>query len=180
MDLNVEKEVKKAIKGNQGAFENLILFYQEMMYRVAKTILSRDEDCADAIQETILKAYEKLDTLREPKFYKTWLIRILMNECYQMIRSRKKVVSMKEWVEPAATEEGFVKVEITEVLQQLPLDQRELLQFFHIEDISIRDLAMLYGVPENTIKTRLRRSREKVKEILIKEDDFRWKNGKTK
>ncbi|MCD8510041.1 MAG: sigma-70 family RNA polymerase sigma factor [Bacillus sp. (in: Bacteria)] len=156
--MNVEKEVKKAIKGNQTAFQNLILFYQEVMYRVAKTILSRDVDCADAIQETILKAYEKIDTLREPKYFKTWLIRILMNQCYQIIRSRKKVVSMEEWVEPASTEDGFMKVEITEILQQLPLEQRELLQFFHIEDISIHDLAIFYGVPENTIKTRLSKS----------------------
>ena len=172
--------MKKAVKGNRASFENLIVFNQVLMYRVAKSILSNDADCADAIQETILKAYQAIATLREPNYFKTWLIRILMNESYQILRQRNKIVSMDEWVEPSAVESGFEKVEITELLLKLPIEQRELLQLFHIDDLSIHDLAILYEAPENTIKTRLRRAREKVRDIFAKEDDSKWKNGKTK
>ncbi|MDG5788545.1 sigma-70 family RNA polymerase sigma factor [Evansella sp. AB-P1] len=178
--MDIQKEVKKAKKGHRGAFEKLVLYYQVMMYRVAKTILSRDEDCADAIQETILKAYEKISTLREPKYFKSWLIRILMNECYQIGRQRKRVVSIEEWVEPSSLDSGYEKIEVTELLHKLPSEQRELLQFYHIEDISIYDLSVIYEVPENTIKTRLRRARENVRDIFQKEDDSKWINGKIK
>ncbi|WP_078554347.1 sigma-70 family RNA polymerase sigma factor [Bacillus alkalicellulosilyticus] len=178
--MDIQKEVKRAIKGNSTSFEKLIVSHQVVMYRVAKTILSRDEDCADAIQETILKAYENITTLREPKYFKTWLIRILMNESYQILKQRKKVITIEEWEEPRSLDDNFQKIEVTELLHALPVEQRDLLQLFHIEDISIHDLASLYEVPENTIKTRLRRARERVKEILIKEDNSKWKNGKIK
>ena len=59
----------------------LILSSQETMYRVAKTLLRQDADCADAIQEAIVKAFSGLHTLRSDRSAKTWLIRILINEC---------------------------------------------------------------------------------------------------
>ncbi len=61
-----------------------------MMYHVAKTLLYRDADCADAIQETIVKAFSKLHTLKSDAYAKTWLTRILINECYTVIRKEKE------------------------------------------------------------------------------------------
>ncbi|ADU32088.1 RNA polymerase sigma factor [Evansella cellulosilytica] len=176
------KEVKKARKGNAAAFERLIIEHQVMMYRVAKTILPKDEDCADAIQETILKAYEKLPTLREPAYFKTWLMRILMNESYQILRQRKKIVVLEEWGEQSSDDVGYEKIEIMELLETLPEEQCQLLKLFYIEGFSIEDLASIYKVPENTIKTRLRRAREKMRTIMTKEKEEKttWKNGKTK
>lgn len=63
----------------------LILNSERQLYSTAKTILFRDEDCADAIQETIVKAFSKIETLRNDKYAKTWLMRILMNECYTLL-----------------------------------------------------------------------------------------------
>ena len=60
----------------------LIIASEDMMYHVAKTLLYRDADCADAIQETIVKAFSKLHTLKSDVYAKTWLTRILINECY--------------------------------------------------------------------------------------------------
>nr|WP_276316266.1 sigma factor [Paenibacillus artemisiicola] len=54
-----------------------------VMYQVAKTILKRDADCEDAIQEAIIRSFEKIQTLREATYFKTWLLRILINECNQ-------------------------------------------------------------------------------------------------
>ncbi|MFD1637505.1 sigma-70 family RNA polymerase sigma factor [Evansella tamaricis] len=171
------KEVKKAKKGSTPAFERLINAHQVIMYRVARTILSREEDCADAIQESIIKSFEKLRTLREPAYFKTWLIRIVMNECYQILRHKKKLVSIAEWIEPGTVETGFDKIELDELLHILPDEQQHLLKMFYIEDISIHDLAIIYDSPENTIKTRLRRAREKLKEVMTQEGISQWKNG---
>ena len=62
---------------------------EAMLYHVAKSILKNDADCCDAVQETLLKAYEKLDTLKKEKFFRTWITRILINECNGIIRKRK-------------------------------------------------------------------------------------------
>ncbi|RDW19356.1 sigma-70 family RNA polymerase sigma factor [Oceanobacillus chungangensis] len=177
--MRIVKEVKKAQKGNVTSFEKLIAAHNVIMYRVAKTILSRDEDCADAIQESILKAFQNIRTLREPAYFKTWLCRIIINECNQIHRQRKNLVSMEDWVEPSSEESGYYQIEMEDLLNALPVEQAQLLKMFHIEDISIHDLALIFEVPENTVKTRLLRAREKMRDLLLKkEEGFRWTDGK--
>ncbi|MFA9555753.1 sigma-70 family RNA polymerase sigma factor [Evansella sp. AB-rgal1] len=178
--MNISKEVKRAQRGKVSSFEKLVTSHQLILYRIARTILSRNEDCADAIQETIVKAFEKLSSLREPQYFKTWIIRILMNECYQIVRKRKNIVPFEDWKETSSLEKGYESIEVEELLSVLPHEQQELIKLYHIEDISIQDLSSIYEVPENTVKTRLRRAREKMREILEQEDEVQWKNGKIK
>ena len=71
-------------------FGNLILENERQLYRIAKSILRSDEDCADAAQEAVMKAFEKLHTLRDDRYAKTWLIRILINECFRMADKQKR------------------------------------------------------------------------------------------
>ena len=68
------------------ALGELILSSERQLYATAKTILSDDQDCADAIQESIVKAFSKIDTLKKDRYAKTWLMRILINECYNIAR----------------------------------------------------------------------------------------------
>ena len=75
----------------------LIVASEDAMYHVAKTLLYNDADCADAIQEAIVKAFSKLDTLKNDVYAKTWLMRILINECYGVMRREKRVVSLEEY-----------------------------------------------------------------------------------
>lgn len=176
MDLN--RDVKKAIKGNRSSFEKLILAHKLIMYRVSRTILSQDEDCADAIQEALLKAFQNIHTLREPRYFKTWLIRILLNECYQLHRKRKNLISIDELLEPISQENGYEKIEIEQLLDVLPSEEKQLLKLFYIEDLSIHDLALILDIPENTVKTKLRRAREKMQKTLAMDEEVTtWKNG---
>ena len=75
---------------------NLILDSERQLYSTAKTILFSDQDCADAIQETIVKAFSKIDTLKNDKYARTWLIRILINECYNLVRKSSKFISFED------------------------------------------------------------------------------------
>ena len=68
---------------------DLIISSQEEMYRIAKTILYNDDDCADAISETIVRAFSKIVSLKKDTFAKTWLIRILINECFNVHRMQR-------------------------------------------------------------------------------------------
>ena len=73
----------------------LILASEDSMYHVAKSLLYNDADCQDAIQETIAKAFDKIGTLKQDTYAKTWLLRILINECYGIMRKEKKIISLK-------------------------------------------------------------------------------------
>ena len=76
----------------------LIIDGTDDFYRVAKSILKEDADCQDAVQEAVSKAFAKIDTLREKKYAKTWFIRILLNECYRMLRQRKREAAYHEQI----------------------------------------------------------------------------------
>ena len=86
----MENLVKKAKSGDSGAFAQLIRMNTQSMYKVAWAYLKNDEDVADAIQETIITCYENIDRLKEPKYFKTWLIRILINKCNDILRAGKR------------------------------------------------------------------------------------------
>ena len=90
----MEKLVKKAKKGDAEAFIALMEQNRQSMIRIAFAYLGNEEDVADAMQETILSAFEKLDTLRRAEYFRTWLIRILINQCIAMRRHRSRTVPM--------------------------------------------------------------------------------------
>lgn len=85
---------------------SLILASEDSLYHVAKTLLREDADCADAIQEAIVCAFAKLHTLRRDEYAKTWLTRILINECYDILRNQKRLVSIEEYAVPDREETG--------------------------------------------------------------------------
>ena len=82
--------IKKAIYGDTDAFLELMDVNSLAMYKVAKGILGNDDDVADAVQNTILTCFEKLNTLKKPRYFKTWMIRILINECNKILSHYKK------------------------------------------------------------------------------------------
>ena len=81
---------------NKEQFTAEVLKAEKSLYHIAKSILKNDEDCADAMQNAILSAYQKLHTLKNEVYFKTWITRILINESYQLIRERKKQVSYED------------------------------------------------------------------------------------
>lgn len=146
---------------------NLILASEDTMYRVAKTLLHEDADCADAIQEAIVKAFTKIDTLREPAYAKTWLIRILMNECYALMRKNRHTISLEEqeW-NPPTSEEAHDYSDLYEAISSLPKDTAITVTLYYLEGYSIREVAELLDSNESTIKSRLSRARKKLRSVL--------------
>ncbi|EJQ97693.1 sigma-70 family RNA polymerase sigma factor [Bacillus cereus MC118] len=90
MIVKEETDVSLAKKGNHEAFMTLIHTEKVKMYRIAKAMLRDETNIEDAMQATILKAYENIKKLKKEEFFQTWLIRILINECNNIIRSYKK------------------------------------------------------------------------------------------
>lgn len=122
-----EKDVMKAANGDREAFIRIINDCRLTLYRISKTKLYSDHDCADAIQETILKAYKSIHALRKAKYFKSWIIRILLNECNNLLRSRQKhqYVEKKDDNHFAKTNPNLsLTLEIQELLYELTEELR--------------------------------------------------------
>ena len=88
--------VKKAMRGDKEAFIALMDKHSDAMLRIAHGYLSQEADIADAMQDTILDAYEHLSSLKEPRYFKTWLIRILLNNCNHIYNKTKNYIPLEE------------------------------------------------------------------------------------
>lgn len=80
-------------------FSTRVLEIESSLYHVSKGILINETDCEDVVQSAILKAFVKRNSLREVNYFKTWLTRILINECYQLLRSQRQEVSYEDYLQ---------------------------------------------------------------------------------
>lgn len=161
----IEKLVRRAQDGDKNAFVSLIEAQKLSMSRAAMAILHNEEDAADAVAETVLTVFTRLCTLREAKYFKTWMTRILICNCYDILRERRRSVPMDVLPEDAFGEDssrGRDKViDIQASLASLAENDRLVLTLFYLDDLSIREIAKMLGVKENTVKTRLLRGRKR-------------------
>ncbi len=133
------------------------------LYRVSKSILQNEKDCEDAVQEAILKAYHKLASLKKEAFFKTWLVRILINECYKISRFHKKNVSYEEYINPEATAAPENYSELYLSIMKLDENLRTLVILYYIEGFSITETANILKMQEGTVKSRLSRARSNLR-----------------
>ncbi|MBW9156224.1 RNA polymerase sigma factor [Clostridium tagluense] len=173
--MELEFEIKQAIEGHKDSFANLIKHFEQLLYKVAKSMLQSDDDCADAIQEAILKAYKSIDNLKEIKFFKTWLVRILINECHNINKVKSKIIPVNEIRETACDKSVITtiddNIEMQEILNCLENDLKSVVVLYYFEEFSIKEISSMIGIPEGTVKSRLSRARLKLKVILNKDVD---------
>lgn len=157
------KLIKKAKSRDPDAFTELMRLYIKDMYCAAIAILMNDEDAADAIQETLLACWEKLCTLKEDKYFKTWMTRILINNCYS-IRNREKHFTDLENGEELFQNDEY-NLEVKEALAKLNEKYRVPVMMFYVQGYKISEISQILEIPQSTIQTRLARAREKLREI---------------
>ena len=151
---------------NKAEFVQRVRSCERRLYRVARTMLARDADCEDAVQEALLKAWAKLHTLRESAYFETWLIRILINECRNLYRKRPVMeVELPDRLPQAANDDSA----LFEALMALPEKHRIALELHYIEGYKTREISAMLGVPESTVKWRLMKGRSKLRTELGEE-----------
>ena len=160
----MERLVRKAQRGDKNAFMALIEKNQLALYRAAKAILHREEDVEDAVQETICKAFYKLSDLRQPKYFKTWLTRILINCCYDLLRQQKGLVPLEVVPEEGRADERETSLDVQRVLAELGENDRLALTLYYLNDLPIKDIAEMLQISEGAVKQRLSHGRKKFKE----------------
>lgn len=146
----------------------LILESERQMYLTAKTILHNDQDCGDAIQEAIVRSFQKIDTLRQDKYAKTWLMRILINECYSLLRRESRYISMEEMKELSLGQEEEKKdySDLYLAVKSLKEELRIPVVLYYGEDFSIREIAQILEIAEEAVQKRLFRARMQLRDIL--------------
>ncbi|WP_238883435.1 sigma-70 family RNA polymerase sigma factor [Clostridium sp. YIM B02551] len=167
--MSSESEIEKAINGDREAFINCIKKLDSNLYKIAKAMLKDDEEVGDAIQDTILQAFKSLNKLKEPKYFKTWIIRILINKCKDIIGAKNKTVlldSSLKIMDKGIYEEGYDNVDARDMLSRLPENYRVTLVLFYLEDMSVKDIAVTLKVSEGTVKSWLSRGRGRLKSLL--------------
>ena len=145
----------------------------EMLYRIARTILRNDEDCRDALQETVLKAWENRHKLREAAYAGTWITRILINECHAVGRKRRKYVLHAD----VAEQSGVAPADpsLRQALESLPEKLRLPLILHYLEGYSYQDISCILHIPQTTVRSRLSRARQAL-QAELKDEQEAWLN----
>lgn len=147
-------------------FTALAMKGENSYYRVAKSILQREQDVEDAVQEGLFKAYQKRNTLKDVAFFQTWLTRIIINECYTILRKAKDTGSLEDEGEnlPAKEEERYT--ELYEAIRMLPPKVRIVIVLYYVEGYSTAEIKSILKIPQGTVKSRLSKGRELLKNFL--------------
>lgn len=158
--------VKQAQKGNHEAFIQLIQSYEKVLYNMAFRFLHNEQDVADILQETVLSAYQNIEKLKEPRYFHTWLCRILINQCKKMIEVNVKEESkVIESIEETITEDYF---SINQMIKTLNSIYQIPIVLYYYAGFSVKEISDILCEPTGTIKSRLFRGRE----LLKKEYDY--------
>ena len=143
----------------------LILNSERQLYSTAKTILINDQDCADAIQETIVKAFSKIGTLRNDKYAKT---------CYTLLRKSSKLVSLEGMSEMTEieTDQRTDYSDLYRAVNSLKEELRMPVILYYIEDFNIKEIAQILEITEGAVQKRLARARGKLKRNLQESEEL--------
>lgn len=162
----------RAQSGDQQAFCELMQMQQQMLYKIARTRLENTADIADAIQNTMISAYQNIAGLRHVKYFKTWLIRILINSCNAIYRAQTPAISLDALEnEPLITAEKSnhqteLKLDFERAMQILPFEERQVLTLYYMQEFSIKEISVLMELNTNTVKTKLRRGKERLRQQM--------------
>lgn len=158
--------IKKAKKGNEEAFFKLVEDNKVSLYKAAKAILNNDDDIADAIQETVIAAYKNIKSLKNDAYFKTWLTKILINKCKDIIAKNKDVIALDDYLEEGYTQEFLSKFEIEDMLTNLSKEQKLVISLYYISQFNTREISEILKESEGTIKSRLSRARNKIRKSM--------------
>ena len=148
-------------------FSQRIMSMMGVLYRVAWSQLPQPADREDAVQETIRRAWEKRDSLRDERYMQTWVIRILLNVCDTLRRKHARMVPVERMI--ARQDAKACETPLLDALFSLEERFRLPLQLRYVEEYSVREIARILRISEGTVKSRLSRGRERLREMMKEE-----------
>lgn len=176
---NEEALVKRARKHDEKALTQLLTYYQKYLYQIAFLYCKDQEQALDAVSECVTKVYLNLPKLKEPKYFKTWMTRILINEVLDGMKKQKNLISYDrlqdagyepEYAEDSITQEE--RIDLYRAMDSLKPDYKKALILKYFQDFSIKEISEIMDMSENSIKVLLHRGRKKLRHILSEEMNY--------
>ncbi|MCM3359077.1 sigma-70 family RNA polymerase sigma factor [Psychrobacillus sp. MER TA 171] len=159
----MEHLVRKAITGDDDAFLQLMQIHRDVLYKTAFIYLKNEHDVLEALQEVTFRAYTKRHQVKEPSFFQTWLVRILLNYCMDTLKKQGNLLSLNEDVEK---EQQSSNQDLMLALRELPSAQRELIHLKYFNDLKVSEIARRLQIPEGTVKSRLHHTLKKIRVFM--------------
>lgn len=157
-------------------FTNLIEENKLRFYKTAKIILKNDDDIYDALQEALISIYKNYDQLKNIEYFSTWATRIVINKCYDLLRkNRNNVIPIDENLEndiqiAQYDEYEIDKYGIKKAMESLNEDLKLITILYYYDNYSVKEISQIVDIPEGTVKSRLSKAREILKQKLEKEE----------
>ena len=156
-------------------FCNKIKQCEVSMYYLAYSIVKNKDDASDVINESILKAYEKLDKLKNEEVFKSWILRIVHNTAIELIRKNKDVINIEEvnnTLEVKESSDVETKLTLRDAINKLKNPYREVIILFYYEDFSTEKISKITNSNIFTVRKQLSRARKQLKVILKEENIY--------
>lgn len=180
----LSESVGKYIKGDKKAFDDIYTLTYRSVYITVKLYLKREKEIEDAMQDIYIKAAYGLHTLKDVSLAKTWLCAVSKNVCFNILRKKTEVLldEEKEFImnnqrtrdEESIPETALDKKEkyqiIMELVGQLPIEQREAVIHYYINELPVKRVAEICDCSTGTVKSRLSYAREKLKEMVLEQE----------
>ena len=141
-------------------FTDQIQEHEKAMYRLAMSILGNCDDAADASQEAILAAYQHLPSLRRKESFRPWLMRILTNKCYGILKARKPTFPLEELSDLPAPPPGEQQLQLWQAVNTLDHPLRAVVVLYYYDGFSVKEIGAILGISQDNVKTRLSRARK--------------------
>ena len=197
-----QQAIARALAGEVDAFNQLVIKYQRLAYSVAYRMLQNEESASDAVQDSFVKAFRALGGFKGGLF-KSWLLRIVVNTCYDVLRVQQRYISEPIEDDPGGDSEEFhtarqlvdshespdeyvERMELSSHIElgirNLPPDQRLVMVLCDVHGYSYEEISEITGYPMGTVKSRISRARTKLREYLLEHPEllpsgFRPKNS---
>jgi RNA polymerase sigma-70 factor, ECF subfamily len=184
MEAIVKKRIKQVIKGDQDAFGEIVEIYKNSVYQLCFRMLGNSHEAEDIAQEAFLRAYVNIKSFNQDLKFSTWLFRIATNLCIDRIRKKKPDYYLDAEVagtegltmysqipsETKLPEKELESLELQETVQKeilkLPEKYRTAILLKYIEDLSLNEISEILDLPLGTVKTRIHRGREALRQQL--------------
>lgn len=184
MEAIVKKRIKQVIKGDQDAFGEIVEIYKNSVYQLCFRMLGNSHEAEDIAQEAFLRAYVNIKSFNQDLKFSTWLFRIATNLCIDRIRKKKPDYYLDAEVagtegltmysqipsETKLPEKELESLELQETVQKeilkLPEKYRSAILLKYMEDLSLNEISEILDLPLGTVKTRIHRGREALRQQL--------------
>lgn len=167
---DIRDRIIRARNGDAEAFTELIRANEQSLYKIARSFLRSPMDAEDAVAQTVLDCWEKIDTLKKPAYFKTWLTRILINNCKDILRRGARLVYLEDAPEQEGREDDHSSLYFEELMENLSEPYRPVLALHYGEGYKVREIAELLELPVGTVTARLKRGRTQLEERLRKNE----------